>query len=216
LIKLQEVTKIFDKNLLALDKISFQMEKGDFFFLVGPNKAGKTTLLKLISLEERLTQGEIVFDEHNSQIIKKNEIPLLRRKMGRIFYDFRLINDMSVFDNVALGLRILGKKESRIKHKVQQVLAMVGLSGKEKILPHHLSAGEKQKVSIARAIAKDPLLLLADEPTLNLDEESADEILRLLKQINLLGTAVLFATHDVRLGAGNSAKILRLEKGKLI
>ena len=216
MLKLKEVTKVFDKNALALDKISFEMRRGEFVFLVGPNQAGKTALLRLIASEERPTDGEIVFDGFNSQRIKRGQIPLLRRKMGRIFQDFGLINDMDVFDNLALGLRILGRKEKKIKNKVYQSLEMVGLCGKVKFFPHQLSSGEKQKVAIARAIAKDPLLLLADEPTLNLDAESTDEILKLLKKINLLGTAVLVATHDLRLCDGNSAKIIRIEKGKLV
>ena len=216
MLKLKEVTKVFDKNALALDKISFEMRRGEFVFLVGPNQAGKTALLRLIASEERPTDGEIVFDGFNSQRIKRKQIPLLRRKMGRIFQDFSLINDMDVFDNIALGLRILGRKEKKLKNKVYHSLEMVGLCGKVKIFPHQLSSGEKQKVAIARAIAKDPLLLLADEPTLNLDAESTDEILKLLKKINLLGTAVLVATHDLRLCDGNSAKIIRIEKGKLV
>ncbi len=216
MLALKEVTKVFDKNVLALDKISFQMEKGEFFFLIGPNRAGKTTLLRLIALEERPTDGEIVFDEFNSQKIKREQIPFLRRKMGRIFQDFRLINDMNVFDNVALSLRILGRKEERLKDKVYQALDLVGLSGKGRLFPSHLSSGEKQKVAIARAIVRDPLLLLADEPTLNLDEESADEILKLFKKINLFGTAVFVATRDFHLSNGNPAKIIRIKKGKLV
>ncbi len=216
MLKLKEVIKVFDKDVLALDKISFQMGKGEFFFLVGPNQAGKTTLLRLIASEEKPTKGEIVFDEFNSRKIKKKQIPFLRRKMGRIFQDFRLINDMDVFDNVALSLRILGKREKKIKDKVHQILRMVGLCGKGRFFPYNLSSGEKQKVAIARAIVGDPLLLLADEPTLNLDEESTGEILKLLKHINLLGTTVLVATHDFRLCDGNPAKIIKIEKGKLI
>lgn len=213
---LNQVTKVFDKNILALDKISFQMGKGELLFLVGPNKAGKTTLLKLIALEEKPTEGEVVLDGLNSQTIKKKEIPLLRRNIGRIFQDFFLIQDLNVFDNVALGLRILGRKESRVKNEANHVLETVGLCGKDEFFPYQLSSGEKQKVAIARAIARDPLLLLADEPTLNLDHESTDEILRLLKKINLLGTAVLIATQDFNLYKNHNTKIIKIEKGKLV
>lgn len=217
LLSLKEVTKVYDKRVLALDKISFQMGKGEFFFLVGSNQAGKTTLLRLIASEERPTKGEIVFDEFNSQKMKKKQIPLLRRKMGRIFQDFRLIDDMNIFDNIALSLRIVGRQENKIKDKVRQVLGMVDLSGKGKLFPQGLSSAEKQKAAIARAIVKDPLLLLADEPTLNLDEEGSDEILKLFKKINLFGTAVLVATHDFCLCKNNNtAKTIRIEKGKLI
>jgi cell division transport system ATP-binding protein len=216
LLKLKEVTKVFDKKLVALDKISCQMEDEDFCFLVGPNKAGKTTLLRLIALEEKPSEGEIIFGEFSSRTVRRREIPFLRQKIGRIFSDFRLINDMDVFDNAALSLRICGRKESKIKNKVHRVLGMVGLSGKGRLFPNDLSAGEKQKVAIARAIASDPLLLLADEPTMNLDEESTDEILGLLKQINLLGTMILLATHDSRLCTNNSARIIKIENGKLV
>ncbi|KPL00883.1 MAG: hypothetical protein AMJ91_02880 [candidate division Zixibacteria bacterium SM23_73_3] len=216
MLKLKEVTKVFEGNVLALDKISFQMGKGEFLFLVGSNQAGKTTLLRLIASEERPTKGEIVFEEFNSQRMKKKYVPLLRRKLGRIFQDFRLINHMDIFDNVALGLRIMGRQEKKTKDKVHQVLGMVGLSGKAKLFPPSLSSAEKQKVAIARAIVKVPPLLLADEPTLNLDEESSEGILKLIKKINLLGTAVLLATHDFRLYNNNQAKILKMEKGKLI
>lgn len=216
MLKLKDVTKVFEGNLLALDRISLRMERGEFCLLIGPNKAGKTTLLKLIALEERPTGGEITFDGFNSKTIKKKEIPLLRRKMGRIFPDFRLINDWDVFDNVALSLRILGAKENKIKNKVHQVLEMVGLSGKDRFSPGDLSSGEKQRVAIARAIAGNPVLLLADEPTLNLDEENRNEILDLVKKINLLGTAVLLASHDFHLCEDNLTKIIRIEKGSLV
>lgn len=216
MLELKEVTKVFDKNLVALDKINYQMENGDFCFLVGPNKAGKTTLLRLIALEEKPTEGEIIFGEFSSRTAKRREIPFLRQKIGRVFSDFRLINDMNIFDNIALSLQICGRKENKIKNKVHQVLEMVRLSGKGRFFPKDLSAGEKQKVAIARAIACDPLLLLADEPTLNLDEKSTKDILELLKKINLLGTAVLLATHDSHLCTNNSAKIIKIENGKLV
>jgi cell division transport system ATP-binding protein len=215
LLKLKEVTRVYDK-LVALDKISFHMQKEDFFFLVGPNKAGKTTLLRLIAFEEKPTEGEIIFGEFSSRTIKRKEIPFLRQKIGRVFSDFCLINDMDVFDNVALSLRIGGRKENKIRNKVHQVLEMVGLSGKGRFFPKDLSSGEKQKVAVARAIASDPLLLLADEPTLNLDEKNTKDILELLKKINFLGTAVLLATHDSHLCTNNSAKIIKIENGKLV
>lgn len=216
LLEVRDVTKVFDKNILALDKVSFQMERGGFLFVVGPNQAGKTTLVRLIAAEERPTEGEIYFDGFQSRQIKKKHIPLLRRKMGRVFEDFKLINEMSVFDNVALSLRISGAKEKRIKDKVFQALGRVGLSGKSKLFPAGLSSAEKRKVGIARATVGDRLLLLADEPTSNLDEEGTAEILELLTRVNLLGTAVLLATSDFRLCDGRGGKIIRMEKGKVI
>jgi cell division transport system ATP-binding protein len=216
LLELDQVSKVFEKNLRALDGISFRMVKGEFLFIVGPNLAGKTTLLKLITSEEKPTEGKVVFDGFDSRKMKRKQLPLLRRKMGRILQDFRLINDMNVFDNLALALRILGGKERSIKDKVGEVLEMVGLPGKGRSFPASLSSAEEQKAVIARAIIKDPLLLLADEPTLNLDEESSEEIMKLLKQINLLGTAVLVTTHDYRWGGEKSARIIEMREGRFI
>lgn len=216
MLELKEITKIFDKNRIALEGINFQLDKGEFVLLVGPNQAGKTTLLKLISLEEFPTSGEIVFDQFSSRTIEKKQIPLLRRKMGRIFPDFQLIDDMNVFDNIALNLRIGGVEEGKIKKQVHRVMEMVGLSRKDGCFPHQLSAGEKQKVACARAMVKEPLLLLADEPTLNLDQKSSDEILELLQQINIMGTSVLLATCDSHLRVGGHARIIRLDRGKLV
>jgi cell division transport system ATP-binding protein len=216
LLELKQITKIFDKTRIALEGISFRMDKGEFVFLVGPNQAGKTTLLKLISLEEFPTQGEIVFDQFSSRTIKGKQIPLLRRKMGRIFPDFQLIDNMNTFDNIALSLRIGGVEEGKIKKQVHRVLEMVGFSSKDRCFPCQLSAGEKQKVACARAMVKEPLLLLADEPTLNLDQKSADEILGLLQQINILGTSILLATCDSQLRVGSHARIIRLDRGKLV
>ncbi len=216
LLEVKDITKVFDKNILALDKVSFQMDRGEFLFLVGPSQAGKTTLLRLIAAEERPTEGEIYFDGFERRQIKNKHIPLLRRKMSRVFEDFKLINEMSVFDNVALSLRISGAKEKRIKDKVFQALGRVGLSGKSKLFPAGLSSAEKRKVGIARATVGDRLLLLADEPTSNVDDEGTAEILELLTRVNLLGTAVLVATSDFRLCEGRPAKIIRMEKGKII
>lgn len=216
LLELHQVTKVFDGKVVALNGISFQMAKGEFLILAGPNKAGKTTLLGLIASEDRPTEGAILFDRFDSRTMKRKETPLLRRKMGRIFSDFRLIDHLNVFDNVALSLRILNKKEKLIKSRVPEVLERVGMLGASRRFPPSLSSAEKQKAAIARALAGDPLLLLADEPTTNLDEESADEIMILLKEVNLLGTAVLMAARHARRCVGGRAEMLRMEKGKLI
>ena len=216
LLELHLVTKVFDGKVVALNGISFRMAKGEFLILAGPNKAGKTTLLGLIASEERPTEGAILFDRFDSRIMKRKEIPLLRRKMGRIFPDFRLMDHLNVFDNVALPLRILNKKEKLIKRRVPEVLERVGMLGASRRLPPSLSSAEKQKAAIARALAGDPLLLLADEPTTNLDEESADEIMTLLREVNLLGTAVLMAVRHPRRCVGGRAEMLRIDEGKLI
>jgi cell division transport system ATP-binding protein len=216
LLELKELTKVFDEKLLVLNRISLRMEKGEFLFLVGPNRAGKTTLLRLLAFEERPTKGEIHFDGFDSRGMKKKQIPLLRRKMARVFQDFKLINEMDIFDNVALILKIQCRKRKKIKDEVLGALGMVGLGGKSRLYPPRLSSAERQKVAIARAIAGDPLLLLADEPTSNLDDRSAEEILSLLHQVSLLGTAVLVATSDLRLCQRKPARIVRIEQGRLI
>jgi cell division transport system ATP-binding protein len=219
LLKLDRVTKVFNSNVVALDDISFQMARGEFLLLVGPNQAGKTTLLKLIASEERPTEGTIFFDRFDSGNMKSDEIPLLRRKMGRIFPDFRLIEELNVLDNVALPLRILSRREKRIQARVREALQMVGMLRLGRRFPPGLSSAEKQKAAVARALAGSPLLLLADEPTMNLDEESADEILALLRDINLLGTAVLLATRPSRLCddiPSIPSRTLRMEKGRLL
>ena len=216
MLELKDITKTYDKSQMSLDGISFRLDRGEFLCLVGSNQAGKTTLLKLISFEERPTSGEIIFDQHTNRTMKRKQIPFLRRKMGRIYPDFRLISDLNIFDNIALSLRVGGMKESQIKSRIRQVMEMMGLGGKEDLFPSQLSAGEKQKVACVRAIVKEPLLLLADEPTLNLDEKNKGEILALLRHINLLGTAVILATRDSSLDENNQKRILKMEKGRII
>ena len=210
----QGVSKVFQGSLPALQEISFQMGRGEFVLLVGPNRAGKTTLLKLMAFEEEPTQGVVLFGEFDSRNMNGRRMSILRRKIGRIFPDLGLMNDLTVFDNVALPLRILGRRERRIRSRVGELLQMVGMQETSKRLPAGLSSAEIQKATIARALAVDPLLLLADEPTMNLDEESSDEILALLREVNLLGTAVLLATRHFRPRNGFHPTILRLEKGK--
>jgi cell division transport system ATP-binding protein len=216
LLELKEITKIYDKNRVALDGVSFQMNRGEFICLSGLNQAGKTTLLKLISFEESLTSGEVIFDQFTSRTLKRKQIPLWRRKIGRIYPDFKLISDLNLFNNIALGLRIGGMKENQIKNRIYQVTESMGLRGKEDLFPEQLSAGEKQKVAFARAIVKEPLLLLADEPTLNLDERNKEDIRELLRHINLLGTAVILATRDSSLDNKHPMRIIRLDKGRIV
>jgi cell division transport system ATP-binding protein len=216
LLTVQGVSKVFQGNLPALREVSFQMARGEFLLLLGPNRAGKTTLLRLIALEEEPTQGMILFGEFDSRTMNRKKTSLLRRKVGRIFPDFGLIDDLTVFDNVALPLRILGREERRIRSRVGELLQMVGIPETSRRLPAGLSSAEIQKATIARALAVDPLLLLADEPTMNLDEESAGEILAILREVNLLGTAVLLATRHYRPGNGFHPTMLRLEEGRAV
>ena len=216
LLTVQRVSKVFDGNIEALQEVSFQMARGEFLLLVGPNRAGKTTLLRLIASEEKPTQGVILFGEFDSRTMNRKKISLLRRKVGRIFPDFGLIDDLTVFDNVALPSRILGRRERRVRTSVGELLEMVGIPETSRRFPPGLSSAEMQKAAIARALAGDPLLLLADEPTMNLDEESADEILALLREVNLLGTAVLLATRHFRPGNDFPPRMLGLKRGRLV
>jgi cell division transport system ATP-binding protein len=216
LFRLKGVTKTFDGGTVGLEKVNFCMKKGEWVSLVGPNQSGKTTLLRLIAFEEKPTRGEIVFNGLSSRDLKKSQIPLWRRKLGLILDDLELINDLSIFENVALSLRILGKSEKKIRQQVRQTLNMVGLSAKSRSLPAELSSAEYRKVTIARAIVRNPLLLLADEPTRNLDERGTKEITELFIKINLFGTAVLLTSRESSPGNGFPGRVINMENGKAI
>lgn len=216
MLKLEKVTKIFLTESVALEEVSFHLEKGEFVHLLGPNRVGKTALLRLIAAQDRPTQGEIIFDGLSSRDMEQKQIPLWRRKLGLILEDPGLVSEMNVFDNVALSLRILGEKEKKIKRKVRGALDAVGLLTKSRTSPVCLSSAEKQKTSIARAIVRNPLLLLADEPTANLDEDGAQEITDLLGRVNLFGTAVLLASTGKRTGKVGPGRVLKIDKGKVL
>jgi len=188
---------------------------GEFVFLVGPSGAGKSTLLRMLYMEEQPTDGQVVVGRFVSTRMKRKEIPHLRRKVGVIFQDFKLLDDRDVFENVAIAMRICGVKSFEIKRKVISVINQVGLFHKRKDLPHKLSGGEQQRVAIARALVNSPAVLLADEPTGNLDPVVTEEILRLLFQINNSGTAVLMATHNHELVKNFGPRVIHLRDGKL-
>jgi len=200
---------------VALDDVSLTVVNGEFLFLVGPSGAGKSTLLRMIYMDESPTEGQVVVGEYVSTRIKRKHIPYLRRSVGVVFQDFKLLDDRDVFDNVAIAMRITGAASFEIKRKVNQVLTQVGLFHKRKNLPTTLSGGEQQRVSIARALVNSPKILLADEPTGNLDPEVTEDILRLLFQINSAGTAVLMATHDHQMVRNFGQRIVHLRDGKL-
>lgn len=196
-----------DVNLFA--------EAGEFVCIVGPSGAGKSTLLRLIHMEIFPTRGEIIVADYDAQSIRKKEIPLLRRKVGVVFQDFKLLEDRDVFENVAFALWATGVRRRRIKKRVFQVLAEVGLSHKRYSMIPELSGGEQQKVAIARALANEPFLLLADEPTGNLDGEATKDILELLKRINARGTAILMATHKEGLVEMLPSRVVRIHEGRM-
>jgi cell division transport system ATP-binding protein len=212
LLKLEKVTKVFQGSVLALREVSFELQKGELAFLMGPGRVGKTTLLRLIAAEAKPTQGEIVFDGLSSRDQVAKRIALWRRKLGLVSDHPRLVDDMSVFDNVALGLRVSGEREGRIKRRMPEVLEQVGLLAKSRALASHLSSGEQQKVAVARALVKNPVLLLADEPTSGLDESDAQEIMDLLKKVNICGTTMLMTCRESVPGGLNPNRVIRIER----
>ncbi|MBW2647067.1 MAG: cell division ATP-binding protein FtsE [Deltaproteobacteria bacterium] len=200
----------------ALDDVSLHIKKGDFVFINGPSGAGKTTLLKLLYLGERATKGQILIDGANLQRINSKRLPYLRRKIGVVFQDFKLINTQTVFQNIALPLEVTGYDKKYIRKKVSYVLRMVGLENRIHSYPLYLSGGEQQRIAIARAVVNDPMILLADEPTGNLDARSSRIVLNLLRQLHTRGTTVIVATHDKRPISEPNDRAIFLDKGRII
>jgi cell division transport system ATP-binding protein len=216
-IRFTGVTKSYGKGAPALQDVSFNFKKGEFAFVTGPSGAGKTTLLKLIYMGTRPTDGEVRVSGYSSSKIARREIPHLRRRLGIIFQDFRLLKNRTARENVAFALEVTGASRNAITPKVQRTLNAVGLGRKAERFPNELSGGELQRVAIARALVNDPFILLADEPTGNLDTKTSLEILRILREINSLGMAVLLATHDYTLlNAYPEARMLHLVEGVLV
>ncbi len=216
LIEFQQVSKNYATKTTALADATFTIDKGEFVFLVGPSGAGKTTVLRLITRDLLPSSGSIRVGEFDVVNLSLSKLPLLRRQVGMIFQDFKVLTDRTVFENVAISLEILRKKHDEIKRKVKEVLHLVNLDDKEEFFPVQLSAGELQRVSIARAIVGAPLVLLADEPTGNLDPTSSWEILKILKEINKLGTTVVVATHNVDIVNSMKKRVIALKKGKIV
>ncbi|MDR3012577.1 MAG: cell division ATP-binding protein FtsE [Chitinispirillales bacterium] len=210
------VTKEYESGYRALDALSFFIDKAEFVFLTGASGAGKTTLLKHIYMEEKPCRGQVLICGYDSRTARRNDLPFLRRKLGIVFQDFRLLHDRNVFENIAFALRVIGAPEREVKKKVYKVLAHTGLSHKSSNYPNQLSGGEQQRVCIARAIVNDPWVLLADEPTGNLDVAVSQEIFKLLQTINSWGTTVIMATHDLNLIAPYHYRTIELHRGTLI
>jgi cell division transport system ATP-binding protein len=216
MIQMFHVYKSYARDSAALVDVNLKIEKGEFVSLTGPSGAGKTTLLKLIFCAEPANEGQILVDGRNVVRLRSSAVAALRRSIGVVFQDFKLIPTRTVFDNVAVPLQILGLPRSAIQKRVTLILRLVGLEKRANSQPVRLSGGEQQRVAIARALVNDPKILLADEPTGNLDPALAVEILDLLKEINLRGTTILLATHDVRLAERAARRSLALKDGKLI
>ncbi|HEY2850839.1 MAG TPA: cell division ATP-binding protein FtsE [Gemmatimonadaceae bacterium] len=216
MVRFTHVFKEFPRAGLALSDVSFHVGKGEFVFLTGPSGAGKSTILKLIFLEERPTKGEVRVSGVSSATIRGRDVPRLRRKMGVVFQDFRLLEDRSVEANVAFALEVTGAEPSAIGPKVSRLLAQVGLASKTTSLPRELSGGEQQRVAIARALANDPVVLIADEPTGNLDDRATRGIFQLLRDINASGTAVIMATHDLELIKRAECRMIEMNHGAIV
>lgn len=215
MIDFKDVSKHYD-NHTALRKISFSVSKGEMIFITGPSGSGKSTLLKLIYMAEKADEGSITVGEHELQNIDESKIPIIRRNIGIVFQDFRLLNNKNVFENVALALRIRGEDEREIKPRVFESLKIVTLRHKADSYPPTLSGGEQQRVAIARAIVSEPSIILADEPTGNVDPDTAAGIIRTFKEINAKGATILIATHNRELFRNTGRRVLRLDNGNLI
>ena len=200
----------------VFSNLNLTVEPGEFVFLIGKSGVGKTTFMQLIYMNLLPQAGYVEVEGYNSETIKSKDLPFLRRKIGVVFQDFKLLDDRNVFENLAFVLRVTGTPSKLVKRKVIHALSDVGLSNKQNNMPHQLSGGEKQRVAIARAILNDPALILADEPTGNLDPETSDEILEIIKKINSRGTSVIFATHNYDIVKKVDARIIKLADGKAV
>lgn len=215
-ILLDRVTKVYNRSTTALDRISLHVEPKEFVIIIGTSGAGKSTLLKLLTREERQTAGKIIVGGIDYDKLKDRDIPLLRRKIGVVFQDFKLLPNKTVFENVAFALEIVGYGNNEINHTVPRVLDIVGLKGKEKRMPMALSGGEHQRVAIARAIVRQPKILIADEPTGNLDPKHAWDVIKVLEKINRFGTTVLLTTHNTEIVNKLKRRVITIKDGQIV
>lgn len=216
MIQLIDVSKQYQNGIKALDQISLRIEQGEFVYLVGPSGSGKSTFMKLLYREELATKGKIQVGKYIMSELKEKQIPFLRRYVGVVFQDFKLLPKLTVYENVAYAMEVTGKSGKEIKIRVNEVLDQVGLRSKINQLPEELSGGEQQRVAIARAVVNRPAILIADEPTGNLDPETALGILKLLEKINALGTTIIMGTHNESFVNDYRHRVLELNRGKLV
>ncbi|MBO7422420.1 MAG: cell division ATP-binding protein FtsE [Oscillospiraceae bacterium] len=217
MVEMRNVRKIYDSsNTVALDGIDFSVEDGEFVFLVGSSGSGKSTLIKLITGEIRPTSGKVIVNDYDMSKIRRGKLPKMRRTLGVIFQDFRLIDNMTVYDNVAFAMRVVGARNRDIRKRVPYVLDLVGLDGRERRLPNELSGGEQQRVAIARALVNNPRMIVADEPTGNLDPVRSLELMLLFEKINEMGTTVLVVTHEKELVNAFSKRVVAIDAGQVI
>ena len=216
MISIQHVTKTYRNGVTALEDVTVEIEKGEFVFIVGPSGSGKSTMIRLLLKELEPTKGRILVGGRDLTRLKHSKVPLLRRNVGCVFQDFKLLTNKTVYENVAFALEVIGRPRHVIRTQVPQILDLVGLSKKADNFPTELSGGEQQRVSIARAFVNRPLILLADEPTGNLDPDTSIEIMRLLDRINRTGTTVLMATHDREMVDKMRKRVIALEDGVVV
>ncbi|HKP28501.1 MAG TPA: cell division ATP-binding protein FtsE [Gemmatimonadales bacterium] len=216
MIRFSHVTKIWPNGAPALRDISFHVPKGQFVFLTGHSGAGKSSILSLISAHERPTEGDVRVANLSLRTLRQGEVPKLRRRLGIVFQDFRLLDDRTTDENVAFALEVTGAPRAAIPGRVMRVLTQVGLASKARSYPKELSGGEQQRVAIARALVNDPPILLADEPTGNLDERATRSVFQLLRDINASGTSVIMATHNMELVRGTTYRNLELKQGQMV
>lgn len=216
LIEMKGVGKKYHRSTTALRDINVTVNQGEFVYLVGPSGAGKSSFIKLLYREEKLTAGTLTVGEFNLNKLKKRDVPILRRSIGVVFQDYKLLPKKTVFENVAYAMQVIGEKPRDIKKRVPEVLDLVGLKHKMRSFPNQLSGGEQQRVAIARAIVNNPKLLIADEPTGNLDPEISWEIMQLLERINLQGTTILMATHNKQIVDNLRHRVIAIEDGRIV
>ncbi len=216
MIKLDKVTMVYEIGTKALQDVSLQISDGELVFLVGPSGSGKSTIVKLLTAELRPTRGTVHVNGYTLDRIKKKQVPYMRRTVGVIFQDFRLIRNKSVYENVAFAMRVVGASEREIRKRVPYVLQLVGLDTKAKRLPDELSGGEQQRVAIARALINNPSMIIADEPTGNLDPVRSLEIMLLLEQINALGTTVIIVTHEAEMVNRFHRRVIAIDEGRVM
>lgn len=216
MIEFRNVTKIYDNNIFALSNVNVSIDRGEFVFLVGPSGAGKSTFIKMILKEVEPTNGNILINDVDITKLKNKQIPYHRRRIGVVFQDFRLIPSLNVYENVAFAMRVVEASSREIRKKVPMMLSLVGLSSKYKAFPNELSGGEQQRVALARAIVNNPAVLIADEPTGNLDPDNSMGIMDILVDINHAGTTILMATHAKDIVDSMKKRVIAIEKGIVI
>ncbi len=216
MIEFKEVSVVYDKDIVGLDNVSFKIEEGEFVFLVGKTGAGKSSAIKLLTGEIKPTSGDVIVDGIVVNRLKRRKIPYLRRAQGVVFQDFRLLPNKTVYENVAFAMEITGKKKKDIQRKVPKILSLVGLSERANNYPNEISGGEQQRVSIARALVNSPSLIIADEPTGNLDVETSAEVMNLFEEINKMGTTIVMVTHSEKIVNDMQRRVIQLENGVLV